>query len=194
MNKQKRNKRTTYWQLFLVFFKAGTFTFAGGLAMLPVIQKDIVEKYKLLEKDEFLEYATLSQALPGIIAINCASFVGRKAAGTIGMLVAAFGASVSAFVLMLTATILMQFLPESGPVMGAMRCVRAASSALILSAAFSLGQHNLKSAFAVIVVLSVLMLVLFLKFNTLLAVVLSGVAGYVYQRIKSRKGGKKDAC
>lgn len=186
-------KLTTYYALFIIFFKAGTFTFAGGLAMLPLIQKDVVDKYKLLGKEDFLEYATLAQTLPGVIALNCASFVGRRVAGTVGMLVAGFGATISAFVLMLIATILMQYIPAAGPVMGAMRCIRAASSALILSAAFSLGRHNLKSAFAIIVMITVLMLVVFLNISAPLVVLLAGCAGYIYQRIVSRKGGSSDA-
>jgi len=124
------------WALFIVFFKAGTFTFAGGLAMLPIIERDLVEKYRLIKKEEFLEYATLSQTLPGVIAANCACFVGRYVAGTPGMLAACLGATISAFILMLAATIAVQYIPQNGPVMGAMSCIRAASSALILSAAF----------------------------------------------------------
>ena len=188
-----KSKTATCCALLITFFKAGTFTFAGGLAMLPVIEKDVVEKYKLMSKDDFLEYATLAQTLPGVIALNCATFVGRSAAGTLGMLFAAFGSCVSAFALMLAATILMQYVPTDGAVMGAMRCIRAASSALILSAAFSLGRHNIKSAFSVIVMITVFMLVLFLNLSAPLAVLLAGCTGYVYQRIRTRKGGKSDA-
>ena len=180
------------WGLFIVFFKAGTFTFAGGLAMLPVIEKDVVEKYEIMSRDEFMEYATLAQSLPGVIALNCACFIGRHAAGTVGMLVAGFGATFSAFVLMLLATMAMQFIPQSGPVMGAMSCIRAASAALILSAAFSLGAHNLKSAFAVIMMLAAFSAVAVLNVSTPLVVLGAGVVGYVYQLIRnrSRKGGQ----
>ena len=55
----------TLWALFKIFFMAGTFTFGGGLAMLPVIQKDVVKKHSLMSKEDFLEYATLAQTLPG---------------------------------------------------------------------------------------------------------------------------------
>ena len=189
-----KSKSATYFALFITFFKAGTFTFAGGLAMLPVIERDIVERYRLMNKDDFLEYATLAQTLPGVIALNCATFVGRRVAGTVGMLFAAFGSCVSAFALMLVATILMQYVPMEGAVMGAMQCIRAASSALILSAAFSLGRHNLKSAFAVIVMITVFALVMFLNFSAPLAVMLAGCAGYIYQRLRGRKGGSSDAA
>ena len=181
----------TLWNLFLAFFKAGTFTFAGGLAMLPVIEKDIVVKYKMMDKAEFIEYATLAQTLPGVVALNCASFVGKRAAGVPGMLVAGLGATISAFILMIGATIAMQYIPETGPAIGALSCIRAASSALILSAAFTLGAHNLKSAFAVIVMLSAFTFVAFLRIGTPLTVLAAGIAGYGYQRFQEKRKGDK---
>ena len=178
------------WPLFYTFFKAGTFTFAGGLAMLPIIQKDVVEKYQLMDADTFLEYATLSQTLPGAIALNCACFVGKKTAGVLGMLVAGIGATISAFVLMLLATMAIQLIPQEGPMMGAMQCIRAASSALILSAAFSLGRYNIKSRFAVIMMLAVFGAVFLLHVNALVMVFIAGVTGYLYQQqYESGKGG-----
>ena len=184
----RKDSYKTFWPLFYIFFKAGTFTFAGGLAMLPVIEKDVVEKYKLLNREDFLEYAALAQTLPGVIAVNCACFVGRRAAGTAGMLVATFGATISAFVIMLIATVAIQYIPQTGPVTGAMNCIRAASSALILSAAFTLGAHNLKTAFSVIMMLAAFVLVIFLNISIPLIVVAAGVAGYLYQRFRVKRG------
>ena len=184
----RKSDPKTLWPLFYTFFKAGTFTFAGGLAMLPVIQKDIVEKHKMLSKEEFLEYATLAQTMPGVIAVNCASYVGRHTAGTLGMLVASLGATISAFVLMLIATIAMQHVPQTGPAIGAMRCIRAASAALILSAAFTLGASNLKTAFAVVVMLAAFTSVFFFGASTPLVVVAAGFIGYGYRRLATRKG------
>ena len=175
-------KIKTLWILFITFFKAGTFTFAGGLAMLPVIEKSLTEKYKLLSKEDFLEYAALSQTMPGVIALNCACFTGRAAAGTAGMLAAGIGATFSAFVLMLAATIALQYLPQTGPLAGAMRAVRAASGALILSAAFSLGKHNLKSVFSVVLMIAAFVLVFFLKISTPLVILAAAVLGVVYYR------------
>ena len=186
LKKQKPDIKTL-WHLFVVFFKAGTFTFAGGLAMLPVIEKDVVEKYQLMSREEFLEYATLAQTLPGIIALNCASFVGRHAAGTPGMLVAGFGATFSAFVLMLLATILLQFVPQEGAFAGAFRGIRAASAALILSAAFSLGRHNIKTAFTIVVMLAAFSLVLFAGISAPIVILAAGIAGCLYQWIKGRR-------
>ena len=184
-----REKLRVIWQLFIVFFKAGTFTFAGGLAMLPIIERDLVEKYRLMERDEFLEFATLSQTLPGVIAVNCACFVGRRAAGTPGMLAASIGATISAFALMVAATAAIAYIPQTGPVIGAMRCIRAASSALVLSAAFTLGANNIKSAFSVIVMLAAFVSVVILKIGAPFIVIGAGVIGYGYRRLFQKEGG-----
>ena len=177
------------WQLFKVFFKAGTFTFAGGLAMLPVIERDIVERYAMMDREEFHEYATLSQTLPGIIALNCATFVGRSAAGVPGMIAAGVGATISAFFLMIGATILKEMIPDSGPVAGAMGCIRAASAALILSAAFTLGASNIKAAFSVVAAIAAFSMICFLGLSAPVVVLIAGAAGYGYERIRGRKRG-----
>ena len=188
---QAPGRMRTLWALFVIFFKAGTFTFAGGLAMLPVIEKDVTQKYHLMDKETFMEYATLAQTLPGVIALNCASFVGRQAAGFAGMMAAAIGATISAFVLMIAATIAIQLIPQTGPMLGAMKAIRAASAALVLSAAFSLGAHNLKSLYAKIVMVVAFVLVFILKISTPVVVLLAAAAGLVfYGWFKAGRGGK----
>lgn len=184
------------WALFIIFFKAGTFTFAGGLAMLPVIEKDVVEKNKLMEREEFMEYAALAQTLPGVIAVNCAAFVGRSAGGALGMLVACFGATVSAFAFMILATVLLNLIPREGPLFGAFEGIRAASAALILSAAFSLGKYSVKNVFSVAIMIAAFVLALFTKISVLFIVLGAAAVGIVYARIlaaKKEREGEGDA-
>ena len=182
----KKTDFKTLYRLFMIFFRAGTFTFAGGLAMLPVIQKDVVEKYELMSEEDFLEYATLAQTLPGVIALNCAVFVGRRSARTPGMLAAGFGATFSAFILMIAATAFLMVIPKQGPVIGALQGVRAAAAALILSAAFSIGRHNLKSMFAIMIMLATFTLVFFTSISPLIVIIAAGFAGYAYHKLMPR--------
>ena len=183
-------KTKTLWILFFCFFKAGTFTFAGGLAMLPMLEVTLTEKNQLLSKEEFFEYATLAQTMPGIIAMNCAFFVGRHVAGIPGMLVAGLGACFSAFVLMLAATIGLQHVPQAGPVAGAMRAIRVASAAFILSAAVSLGKRNVNSLSAAIIMAAAFFLIVFFKVSTVLVVLGAAVTGILLHRhAPPRKGG-----
>ncbi len=188
MNSKKVNP---YVALFVTFFKASAFTFSGGLAILAAIERDLVEKYQLLGKDEFMEYATLSQTMPGVIALNCAALVGRNAAGTLGMLWAVTGAIIPAFVLMVLAVVLMDLIPKQPRFLSAMRGIRAASAALVLSAAFSLGRHNIKSMFAVIVMLAALCMVVLGGAGAPTIVVLAGITGFLYQRIRRHFKGRE---
>lgn len=181
---QRRLK--TLGSLFWVFFKAGTFTFAGGIAMLPVIRRDVVERNQWMREEDFVEYATLAQTLPGVIGLNIALFIGRRAAGVLGMMAAGIGATISAFVIMLIATILLDYVPRGGAFAGAFQGVRAASAALVLSGAFSLGRGNLKSAFAVAMMLAAFALVAFTSISAPLVVLAAAASGCLYQRFKER--------
>lgn len=191
-NAGRHGRMKDLWNLFVIFFKAGTFTFAGGLAMLPVIEKSIVDTHKMMSREDFLESATLAQTLPGVIALNCASFVGRHVAGTPGMLAAGFGSIFSAFVIMIGATVLLQAVPQSGPVAGAFHGIRAASGALVLSAAFTLGRHNLKNMFSVILMLAAFTCVGFLNIGAPVVVLGAGVAGWLYSSFRNHSQRSSD--
>ena len=185
-------KRKKLLSLFWIFFKAGTFTFAGGLAMLPVIQKEIVEKYKFLEEEEFIEFASLAQTLPGIIALNCAVLTGKRTAGIWGAVVAGFGAVISAFVLMLVATIGISMIPRGGAVEGAFRGVRAASAALILASAVTLARHNLKNRFSILLALVCFAALIFFHLGAFPLVLAAAAAGLVYQWCKPGRSKKRE--
>ena len=161
--------------------------------MLPVIERSVVDTYRMMSREDFLESATLAQTLPGAIAVNCASFVGRHVAGTLGMLVAGFGSVISAFVIMVLATILLQTVPEEGPVAGAFLGIRAASGALVLSAAFTLGAYNIKSFFSILLMVVAFVCVGVFKIDAPLIVLLAGLAGYlraVWVKRHPHRGGK----
>ncbi len=177
----KERKWTVYRVLFGTFFKASAFTFGGGLAIITVIERDMVVRHHLMTKDEFMEYATLSQSMPGVIALNCATLVGRHAAGTGGMLAAGIGAILPTLVLMVLATVLAELIPQQGPLMGAMRGIRAASAALVVSAAASLGGYNIRSLFAVILMVVAFVLSLTDIASAPAVIVLSGLTGIAYQ-------------
>lgn len=178
--------------LFVTFFKASAFTFGGGLAIIKVIEQDVVEKYELMSSDEFMEYATLSQTMPGVIAINCATLVGRHGAGFLGMMAAGIGAILPALILMIIATVLAGMIPQEGPLMGTMRGIRAASAALVVSAAFSLGQYNIKTTFSIIMMIAAFLFVTVGNIGVPLIIVLSGVIGWAYQSIMDYK--KRRIC
>ena len=90
-----------YKDFFLVFFKIGAFTFGGGWAMISIIEKEVVEKRKWLEKEEFIDALAVSQSLPGILAVNISIFTGNKHAGFKGAIAATLGTVLPSFTMIL---------------------------------------------------------------------------------------------
>ena len=88
-------------ELFVSFFKIGAFTLGGGFAMIPIIQKEIVEDKKWIKEDEFLDMVALSQSAPGPIAVNISAFVGKKVQGVKGLIVASLGAILPSFIIII---------------------------------------------------------------------------------------------
>lgn len=134
--------------LFKVFLLAGTFTFTGGMAMLPVIHRELVEKRQMIKEEDFYEYATIAQTLPGVIALSTACLIGEKCNGKRGALVAAIGAILPAYGFMTLATLLYQFIPQGGAGRMALTGVRATCAAFVLAAGISLAKHNMKDKLA----------------------------------------------
>jgi chromate transporter len=129
--------------LFLSFAKVGAFTFGGGIAMLPVIQREIVENRQWLNHEEFVDVLAVAQAGPGAVAINTAILTGYKLLGAGGVLFATAGVVAPSFLIIL---LIATLLPEYGrsPILGSFFMgVRPAVVALILAAALSVGKKVL---------------------------------------------------
>ena len=85
--------------LFLTFFKIGAFTFGGGYAMIPFIQKEIVEKHGWMTDDDILDIFAIAESTPGPIAINSATYIGFKVGGVFGSAMATLGVCIPSFVI-----------------------------------------------------------------------------------------------
>lgn len=177
------------YELFRVYFVAGALTFSGGLAMLPLIERELVDKRQLMSRDDLYNYTTLSQTFPGVIALNSACFVGKIINGVPGMIAASLGAIFPAFTLMLLATILYQYIPQTGVVISIMAAVRAASAAFLFSAAYSLLQYNLKDPASILIALFCLIATLATLLSAPQLIVLAGITGVILAYHKRRKGG-----
>ena len=126
--------------LLKIYLLAGAFTFSGGMAMLPLIERELCEKYGLIDKESLYEYTALSQTFPGVIALTNACFVGKKINGTNGMIFAGIGAILPAYILMSLATLLYQMLPQQGPVLSPLTAVRATSASFLFPPQFTLNR------------------------------------------------------
>ena len=120
-----------FFQLFYVFLKIGTFTLGGGYAMIPLIQREVVDKKQWLDEEEFLNMIALAQAAPGIVAVNSAIFIGWRCGGWRGMMAAVLGAVIPSFLIILAIAMLFQDYKDQPAVEAVFKGVRPAVVALI---------------------------------------------------------------
>mgnify|MGYP000468524569 FL=1 len=121
-----------YFQLFLSFFKIGAFTIGGGYVMIPLIEQEVVERRRWIEREEFTEMLTLAQSAPGPISINSAVFVGYKTLGIGGMLTAVLVTTIPSFVTILLIAICFADLRDNPTVERIFRGIRPAVVSLIV--------------------------------------------------------------
>ena len=119
------------WQLFWSFFKIGAFTFGSGYAMIPMIEKEVVDRKKWFGSEDFYNHLALAQSSPGPIALNTAVFVGYRQKGWIGALTAVLGTVIPCFTIILVIAIFLGDIRGNEYVEAAFRGIRPAVVALI---------------------------------------------------------------
>jgi chromate transporter len=171
--------------LFWVFFKVGSFTFGGGYAMLPLIQKEVSERRGWVNETEIVDIFAIAQSLPGIISVNSAIFIGNKVAGAAGAVCAASGVILPAFGAIILILMLLTGLQGNLYVEKILAGIRAASAALILLAALKIGKSVLRERRHYIIALLCLVGIVIVNINAVWAVVLGGVTGWLGYRLKA---------
>lgn len=172
-------------ELFLSFSRIGAFTFGGGHAMLPLIQRDIVEKHKWLSEEDFLDVFAVSQSLPGVFAVNISIFIGYRKAGFIGGLVAALGTILPSFIIILLLALFFESVRDNQVVSAIMSGIRPAVVAMIVIPVITIWKAmNLKRYMLVIPVV-VAIVVWYFNFSPVWVILLSGFIGIVYMVIRT---------
>ena len=132
------------WQIFAAFFKIGAFTFGGGLAMIPLIQKEAVENHGWVTDDDILEIVAIAESTPGPIAINAATFVGYRAAGVLGSAVATFGTVLPSFTIILLVGFVLRQFQQLPAVQYAFWGIRAGVVAMLLKSLWTMFKKSPK--------------------------------------------------
>lgn len=167
-------------QIFFSFLKIGAFSFGGGYAMLPVIQREIVETHKWISAKQFIDIIGISQMTPGPIAINSATFVGFKVSGIAGSIAATVGVITFSFILVSIANHYILKFKESNIMKSALAGMRPAMIGLIISVFFSLGRESYNDVKSIIIGIITLGLLLSNKLNPILVIIISGILGIVF--------------
>ena len=179
------------WILFASFCRIGGLTFGGGYAMLPMLQKELVEKYGWVTEEELLDYFAIGQCTPGIIAVNTATFIGYKRRGIIGGLVATLGVIFPSLIIITIIAAVLQNFSDIPAVQHAFGGIRVAVCALIISAVLKLWKKSVVDVFCGLIFLASLMVMIFLSVSPIIIVVISAALGILIQMIRSRKEAEK---
>ncbi len=173
--------------LFLAFAKIGGFTFGGGYAMLPILQREIVEKRGWVTEEELTDYYAISQCTPGAIAVNTATFVGCKRKGVLGGVAATLGCiAPSVALITLIAAFLVHF-AELAWVEHILAGIRVCVCVLILNAVLRLGAKSLHGLFSWSLCGIVLLGSMVFGISSVLLVVAAGLAGAVCGALREKK-------
>lgn len=130
--------------LILTFARIGVCTFGGGYAMIPIIQREAVEKKGWITDEELADYCAISQCTPGVIAVNTATFVGRKLGGKLGGVMATLGVVAPSVAIIALVAGILQNVADLPAVIHAFNGIRACVCTLILSSILKLGKSNLR--------------------------------------------------
>ena len=171
--------------LYFTFFKLGAVTFGGGYAMLPILQREVVEKKHWATDEELMDYYAIGQCTPGIIAVNTATFIGQKYRGIPGGILTTLGiVSPSIIIISIIAAVINNF-ADLVWVQNAFGGIRVCVCVLIFNAVTKLWKKSVKDKAGVVICLAVFLASVVLKASPVLLVLLAGITGVV---IHTRRG------
>lgn len=184
-------------ELFLTLFKIGLFTFGGGYAMIALLESELVEKKKWMEKDEFLDMVAIAESTPGPIAINCATYVGYKQAGVLGSAAATLGVVLPSFTIIYAISLFLDAFLSFELVAYAFRGIQACVVYLILSAGIKMLKGVKKDTMSIAILCCVLLCmvafsVFSVKFSSIFYILISGVIGLVVYAIRYAKAKREE--
>lgn len=181
-------------QLFVSFAKIGVMTFGGGLAMLPMLERELVESKKWVTNEEILDYYAVGQCTPGIIAINTATFVGYKQSKVLGAVCATLGMVFPSLVIISVIAAVLSNFADIPAVQHAFAGIRIAVCALITSAVIKLAKSNVRSLAQIIIAILAFVIIAVFGASPVVVVIGSAVVGLVLGKfglIGKKEGSKK---
>ncbi len=176
-------------ELFCTFARVGAMTFGGGYAMLPMLQREVVEKKQWATEEELADYFAIGQCTPGVIAVNTATFIGRKERGFAGALAATLGVVFPSVVIILLLAALISNFSDIAWVENAFAGIRVAVCVLIFNAVRKLWSRAVVDVATFCVYAAVLLSAAAFDLSPVLLVLLAGAFGAAYTLL-CRRGEK----
>lgn len=175
------------FDLFWTFCKIGALTFGGGYAMLPIIQREIVENKKWSTDKEILDYYAVGQCTPGVIAVNTATFIGYKLRGITGGIIATIGVVFPSLIIILTIASFLQNFADMAIVQSAFAGIRVAVVALIITTVIKLLKSSIKDYLGIIIAILTFIISAFLGLSPVYVVIAAGLTGFIFKYIRGEK-------
>lgn len=173
-----------FLSLFLTFAKIGVMTFGGGLTMLPLLTKEIVEKKKWASEEQLLDYYAVGQCTPGIIAVNTATFIGYSQAGIAGGIFATVGmVTPSVLIIIAVAAALQQFM-EYPVVASALMGIRAVVCALLSHTVITLAKKSLVDIVTAMIFIIGFVLCFIFDITPILVVIVGAIIGIAVNKVR----------
>lgn len=173
-------------ELFWSFFKVGLFTFGGGYAMIPLLQAELIERKKWLTEDEIMDYYSIGQCTPGIIAVNVSTFTGYKLKGIAGALVATAGIVAPSLIIIMTLANILNIFFDNPYVVHAFTGIRVVVIALMLDVVFGMWKKNIKDKYQWLIFILAAAVMIFLSLSPVWVVAGAAAFGLFMQR-KTKK-------
>ena len=180
LNQNRKEEKPMFRELlnmFLLFFRIGAVTFGGGYAMLPILQRELVENRDWTTQEELADYFAIGQCTPGIIAVNTATFIGRKRAGNIGGIVATFGVIAPSLILISVIAALINNFADILWVQNALAGIRVCVCVFILNAVLKLIKSAVVDKATLALYIGLFLAAVFFDFSPVLSVIVAGVLG-----------------
>ena len=170
------------WQLFLAFARVGVMTFGGGYAMIPILEREIVDRHGWATEEELMDYYAVGQCTPGVIAVNTATFIGYKTAGTLGGIVATLGVIFPSVVIITVIAGILTSFAEVPMVKSAFAGIRVCVCVLIFNAVLKLWKKAVVDKATLALFLGVFLLSAFFSVSPVIFVVFCAAAGILLTR------------
>lgn len=176
-----------YIHAFSTFFKIGTFTIGGGYAMVPLIEEEVVNKKKWLSHENFIDLLAVAQSVPGVFAVNLSIFIGYKLKKFPGALAMALGTILPSFLIILGIALFFQHLKGSESIENIFKGIRPAVVALIAAPTFSLAKSAKINKYNIWIPVVSALLIWLLGVSPVYIIILAGLGGFIYGKIKNQK-------
>lgn len=173
-----------FWQLYLIFARIGSITFGGGYAMLPILQRELVENRQWVTDEELMDYFAIGQCTPGIIALNVSTFIGNKRKGVLGGIIATLGFITIPIILIVIIALFLNNFSEYAIVKNAFAGIRVCVCVLILNAVERLWKKSIISKTTFLLFGVIFLLTIFTEIPLYLLVISSAVAGIVINALE----------